>query len=223
MSLQDSLTIKCPGCHSQQTVTVWKSINTAADPAIKEAVRNKKAFLFCCPECGHETVLDYGFLYHQPEDKLLIQYADDDESAVSFLSGLQEQGNPLNDFANAHYIIRLVCSQNQLIEKLLIFDEGLDDRLIEIYKVLVLLRYQKENPDVEEPVLYFYRTDKGEQMIQILANDVYICSTAFNPALYEELKGNFGAALNDITDEEPIIDEQWAFSLMLGEQENPEG
>lgn len=217
MSIQKTIKVTCPGCHAESDFPMWQSINTAVDPGMKEAVRNKQAFRFCCPHCSEENIVDYSFLYHQPEEKWLIQYDKDDESANEFLSMVTEEDSSLRQFIEDGYVIRLVRSQNELIEKLFILDEGLDDRLVEIYKVLVLLRYQEEHKgeDIDRPVLYFYRSADKQPEIQVLINNEYQCSTTFNPDLYQDLQTNFSPRLSPLNQDTPVINEQWAFNFLL--------
>ena len=74
---------------------------------------------------------------------------------------------------NQDYLIRIVMSDNQFREKLFIFDAGLDDRIIEIYKVLILAIFQKdsgEESNYEQNELYFFTDDDGKHYIHILAD-----------------------------------------------------
>ncbi len=193
---------------------MWQSINTESEPSMKEAVRNKSAFLFHCSSCGRETMINYNFLYHQPEDNLLIQFSADDENADEFLSMLESGDETLHQFSEQGYVIRLTRSLNHFVEKLLIFDEGLDDRLIEIYKVLVLMQYFKQNPETNAAIeAYFYSDKDGDKQIHIVADGQYECSVAFNPELYHDLENNFGAHLPALNESQPVIDEDWAFDM----------
>ena len=214
MSMKTTISVTCPYCQTVSEVEAWQSIDTSTDPSLKEAVRQKAVFRFCCPSCLEETLVDYGFLYHQPEDKWLIEYAPEDSAAQDFLNELSEEGDPLQQFVQDGYLIRLVRTQNELVEKLLIFDAGLDDRLIEIYKVLVLLRYQETHKDIEAPALYFYAAPDKKPEIQVLVNDTYDCSTTINPELYQDLQNRFGDRLTPINEDTPLINEQWAFSFL---------
>lgn len=81
MSISQPITITCPKCHTESEYVMWESINTMLDPEMKSAVRDGSAFLFTCPECGAKTNVDYGFLYHQMEDRIMIHYASSDENA----------------------------------------------------------------------------------------------------------------------------------------------
>ena len=82
MSLSRIVFIECPLCHKEVELKMWSSINTLENPEYKDAVRDMSAFEFICPECGEKYYLDYGLLYHQMEDKIMIQYDPDNPSNV---------------------------------------------------------------------------------------------------------------------------------------------
>ena len=66
--------ITCPKCGKESEFIVWSSINTVLDPEMYEKVRNWEAFAFRCSDCGHVAGVDYGFLYHQMNDEMMIYY-----------------------------------------------------------------------------------------------------------------------------------------------------
>lgn len=72
--------ITCPQCGKKHSFRVWDSINTREYPEMKEKVRNDEAFRYRCPDCGAAAILNYNFLYHQQEDKVLI-FVDADGSS----------------------------------------------------------------------------------------------------------------------------------------------
>lgn len=74
MSMERTVDISCPGCGQASKFVIWQSINTTIDPQMKQAVRDRSAFMFTCPNCGQTRFVDYGFLYHQMEDKIMIRF-----------------------------------------------------------------------------------------------------------------------------------------------------
>ena len=139
MSKRCEVTITCPKCNEEHPFVMWQSINTQLDPEMRAAVKDRSAFQFICPTCGEKTYVDYGFLYHQMEDGIMIHYASSDEDAEEIYKMVtnKEQDGLFHDMLDADYLIRIVRSQNELREKISIFDEGLDDRIIEIIKLFL--------------------------------------------------------------------------------------
>ena len=138
--------VTCPSCHAQGDFTVYKSINTKESPALKAKVRDGSLFQFVCPQCGMKTTVDYPFLYHQPEDHYMINYGKLEDGAKA-LEMLRGKGVALKDWATEMekttrpYVLRAVDDRLAFREKLFIFDAGLDDRLVEIYKFMVCYQY----------------------------------------------------------------------------------
>lgn len=93
--------ITCPKCGKKTPFLVWDSINTMKDPEMKEKVRNDEAFRFHCPECGASALLNYNFLYHQQEDKVLIYVSADGEDASEMAQILDQRGMPSTAIGNA--------------------------------------------------------------------------------------------------------------------------
>lgn len=71
-----------------------------------------------------------------------------------------------------NYLIRIVRSQNEFREKIPIFDEGLDDRIIELFKLYVLATFRKNHPDCNDVDILCFRED-GKNCVQIFAGNQY--------------------------------------------------
>ena len=71
--------VTCPNCGQQGSFDMYPMIDTQADPDMKQAVRDRSAFTYECPNCGEKTPIDYGFLYQQPEDSLIVHYVPDEQ------------------------------------------------------------------------------------------------------------------------------------------------
>lgn len=214
MSRKTTVEIICPACGRRHIVSIWQSINTTIDPEMKIAVRDRSAFLFTCPDCGKQTYLSYGFLYHQMEDRILIHLANTEENAEEIYKMFTDKDDigPIN-FVDEDYLIRIVMSDNQFREKLFIFDAGLDDRIIEIYKVLVLAMYQKESSaeaDYNTIGLYFYTGDDGKYYIQIITDRETKGVVEMHSDVYKKLCRDYLPRLKDIRKDDPFIDRQWA-------------
>ena len=219
MSMSGQVPITCQECGKESQFTIWKSINTMLDPEMKSKVRDKSAFLFTCPHCGHSVFVDYGFLYHQMEDQIMIHYAQTEEAVreiYDYYVG-NESNELLKDFPDlqAKYLNRIVRSPNQLLEKLAIFDAGLDDRIIEICKVFILSEYLKQHPECSNPELLMFTDKEKGHIIQVIDNHKTAGYTALKDEYYTLIKNKFLPRLKDIReDREPVIDQAWALKFM---------
>lgn len=216
MSRTRTVSFTCPSCGKESDMTIWESINTVMDPEMKAAVRDGSAFTFTCPHCGVKTHLEYGFLYHQMEDRMMIQYASSDENAEEmyrFFTGVVPS-DVFTEFRKGEYLIRIVRSLNQLREKLAIFDHGLDDRIIELCKQFALMQYQKDRGDSgkDTELLYFYY--EGKHHIQIFDDHEPVGTVEITQDFYNTVRNEFEVNLPEIRKDDIVIDTQWALACL---------
>ena len=142
MSEREIQRIKCPKCGSEHDFEIWTRVNTDLDPVLKDKVRNGQLFRTVCPSCGQQIDVVYPCLYHEMENRIMIYYAPGEkamqDALAAFDEGLDIAGKEKGfDPAGKGYRNRVVGSLYDLQEKIAIFEAGLDDRVIEICKVLI--------------------------------------------------------------------------------------
>lgn len=129
MSLPRESQVACQGCGVTQPFVAWESLNVTLDPEEKRKLLSGDLNRFICEKCGWSGTVIYPLLYHDMAKELMLwcwpQDGQPDTSAVP-LAGLMPG-----------YRFRIVTSQNQLIEKVHIFDSALDDRVMEFLKLLL--------------------------------------------------------------------------------------
>ena len=217
MSISRKVSVTCPECKKESEFTVWDSINTGLDPQLMRKVRDGSLFSFVCPHCGHEDHVEYGFMYHQMEDRVMIQVVINDREAKHALRMRKDQRfiemQKELQLEQYHYLERIVVNVNRPREKLAILDSGLDDRIMEIYKVYLLSKYREKLPDVKNTELIYFVTGTGERGFQILParDQKYI---VFNQEFYDMIDKSFLPRLKPIREDGPIIDRAWAERLL---------
>ena len=217
MSSKREIQVTCPKCKKISPFTIWSSINTMLDPEMKQAVRDRSAFQFICPDCGLKTYFDYGFLYHRMEDKIMLYYVDseEDEKAVEQILAGDDPMGMMKDIKEDEYIIRIVRSRNELLEKLEIFDAGLDDRIVELCKVHALAVYQSEHPGEESIETLYYRDQEGKRnCVLIISDGQKKGMTEIPPQLYDDLKEKYSWKLPELKKDGPNINRSWALKVM---------
>lgn len=131
MSQSDQLQFKCGSCGEPVDVTVWHTVDVAKNPELKEQVLSTDLTSFACPKCGYVTEAQYEVLYQDLAHACMIwlQYPND-QGQMTFKRG--ELDVPKD--APKHFRLRLVSDSNELAEKVRVFDDGLDDRAVELMK-----------------------------------------------------------------------------------------
>ena len=210
-------TLTCPECMQEGDIQIWSSINTMLDPEMKEKVRTGEAFMWECPHCGYKLPVIYATLYHQMEDKIMIHFVEDKVEAVETIKRLSGEGEDdfdiLGAFYEADYTIRVVDSIGKFREKLKIFDEKLDDRVMELTKAFLRYNLLLSDPGVKIKEFLFDTTADGTKLFSLLLDDGSRASIDYEEDLYDSVKNNFKEIID--ADEDFIIDSEWADSILL--------
>jgi hypothetical protein len=130
MSMPLQSTFACHQCGNEQSFTYWQSLNATLDPDAKAELLSGSLIRFACERCHWTCNVGYPMLYHDMKQGLLIQMMDVPSlppfPAMPFGAG------------RAKYRRRWVKTPAELQEKIRIFDSGLDDRLVELFKAYVM-------------------------------------------------------------------------------------
>lgn len=129
--------MNCPKCGMEREVILWEKINIKINPDLKEKLFNGKLNILKCKDCGYEARIDIPFIYHNMDKKFFIHFAPDYPigKEKTLIKNLDKKTATLfDDFYNNR--LRAVFDYKSLLEKIQIFDEDLDDRTIEVCKLL---------------------------------------------------------------------------------------
>lgn len=169
MSINSKQQVKCPKCSELSDVTVWQSVTAHDSPDLKEDILKGNLNVFRCPSCGNAALMPDPILYTDSDKKLMITFApcsSDAERAVAFesIKKTSKQSGELDGFAD--FNLRFISSYNDFMEKILIFDNGLHDKVIELLKLLVLMQ---DSENMEHRVCMFGKKDGDE--LEFLVQD----------------------------------------------------
>ena len=153
MSSKRFTKIKCPFCDTEQDFEYYSSVNVTMSPDLKHTAMKGELNLKECNNCQKEINVVSGFLYHDMEKKLMINFKTTDEESDFENSDITEE------LKTQGYIFRIVNSIPDLAEKILIFDNNLNDKVISDFKN----NFIKILPDLEgvKMNLIFKKIDKG--------------------------------------------------------------
>lgn len=210
MSANETVEISCPRCGKTGSFTVWHSINTELDPEMRDAVRDGAAFIYECRKCGHRTPVNYGFLYHQREDRMMLHYCTDENSVTECLRIYGSNGK-MQELELGDYLTRIVRSLNELREKLFIFDAGLDDRVIELMKLLYVSELMENDPDCGITRVLCGMIE-NKLMFEFVADKRSAGTMEADMGLYDRIAEIVDERCVPVREEEPIVDLNWAYS-----------
>ena len=208
------LTLTCPACQKLFSFTTHPAFDTGEDASIAEKVRTGEAFVGACPHCGHAEHYSYSFLYKERESHPLLYYADNEEDfrkACAIMTG-RDPSVPWAGIAD--WSRRVVANRQVLLEKLLLLDLHLDDRVIEIMKVLAHSFLQKQKPGLSVDAIWFERGADGRTGYCLYQDGKIVCAYAFDAAMYEQVKQQLSPAFAETEREDILIDASWAAELL---------
>ena len=187
---------RCPACGAQFDVQLHDIVNVREDPELKSAVISGEIFLQECPSCGRRHLVTWPLVYMDPDEMVLVMLSD---KALS----LSDTGG---------YTSRLVSRAGDLIEKVKIFDAGLDDRAIELCKYVT--KQEASKPDAE---LKFLRLDGGDNEVVFTypeKGQMELLAVGFN--VYEDCRGIIARnpRVANAAKGLATIDEAWVAALL---------
>lgn len=149
--------INCPSCGKQSQTRMWPGIDRVANPEQRERILEESLFCWECPECGYQMQLVYPCLYHDREKGFLVlldpnqkeQSLDKKAMAADGLVGTKR---------------RIVAQVEELKEKILIFEGGLNDAACELAK-LAMLQTVERRQGVTPLKAYFSSADEKADQI----------------------------------------------------------
>ena len=169
MSISEKQTIKCPSCGEISDLTVWESITAKDSPDLKSDLLKGKINIFSCAACGQKALFPSPILYTDDTKRLVISFSPqtDDAEKRKLFEEIKESSQKSGELENyPDYNLRFVTSYNELLEKILIFDNDLDDKVLEVIKLLVLAQ---ESDKMSQRACIFGKCDSGA--IEFLVTD----------------------------------------------------
>lgn len=168
MSINAKQQIKCPDCGQLEEMTVWQSITANDSPDLKDDLLKGKINIFRCPSCGQTALVPVPVLYTDRERNLIISFspcseAEEKQRIFEGIRTASKESGELAEFEGCN--LRFVSAYNDFLEKILIFDNGLHDKAVEVLKLFVLMQ---DSEKMERRVCIFGKkeNDSIEFMVQ---------------------------------------------------------
>lgn len=153
---QEKIKFKCPKCQQEVEAISFSTINVTLNPELKEKLFSGELFVKECTKCKENIQVLHGFLYHDMSKKFMISYGDEAEHVQELMQNLSEEMQEKNldlESFYAGYRIRATRNINDLFEKIYIFEEGFDDRVIEFCKLLIFQELAEDTNFKQDDIL----------------------------------------------------------------------
>lgn len=211
MSMEHEEMVKCSKCGHEDGFVIWQSLNATLNPEAKADMMESCLFEHKCPKCGHVDSYTYDLLYHDMESMLMIQLCESEECVADYIAMFDDLSKKTDDLIKMDddYTLRLVNSRNNLREKVYIFDQGLDDRIIELMKLFIRFDISQENPEHEVDEIFLEIRDDVPTRFAICLTDGQWGSVPFNQDVYDRIKEEM-IDPEDNGKRDYIVNMQWA-------------
>ena len=126
MSKTTTRKFKCMKCDEVYDIETFDSVNVTLDPDLKDKVSSGDIFYKECPHCHNTYMLEYPCLYHDMERKFMVWLMKEeiDANIKNMYTQVFNEQKQLT--------LRRCEDIKSFLEKIEIFNNGLDDRAIEI-------------------------------------------------------------------------------------------
>lgn len=150
-------TFTCPQCGEDGSLQVWNSLNVDLQPEVRQKVEDLSMFEWICPNCGKTSLVLHPCLYHDMSNEFMVWFAPDNE--------VQNGAN----FAQLdRYTLRTTHTPNEFREKINLLERGLDDRAMELVKLILLMQLERDGMDIVD--LVFHDLGKDGQFEFVLVH-----------------------------------------------------
>lgn len=161
---------KCTSCGNASDIETFGRINVADAPELKARVKDGSLFLWECPHCGARNLALYPVIYHDPEQKLMVWLLPEGTMSTDQIGTVEAAlSTQLGELGG--YTLRRVPDIGSLIEKVNIFDSGLDDMVIEMCKYVTRMELAEKDKAGAEAIMdakfRFYRMEGADHEIML--------------------------------------------------------
>ena len=200
--------ITCPACGD----TFEKEMNTAVFSATedRELILTNQFGIQHCPNCGHEFVLNYRFAYTDDEIKFMIVNDPkfvDSKARMIFKSSLSLLDRNHKDEQNK-YLTRMTSDLDEVCEKIVIFENYLSDKAVEIMKYILL---ESEELSLGHDDVESFRLERDDKF-HIITTDGNEYTLGFVREVYDNLLNRYSQLLE--IDKAEKVDKDWAYNFL---------
>ncbi len=169
-------TVGCPACLEDCEFTICSFIDIAEDPDLKESIFDRSLFRFTCPECGEEILVSYSCTYFDSDNNFMVALIPEkDDSSLE----------------TDCYTLRIVRSINEFVEKIALMEDGIDDRIIELYKIMLEDQFEEERHGAEILGIYYsgQNSDTKSLLFYIITGNAENCRAELSFDTYTAISG----------------------------------
>ena len=216
MAMKNKVSVQCPKCGKSFDVEQWTAINGDKNPQQKLKLLNETLFKSTCQKCGQENTVGYPLLYSDPKEKYMIWLVFDNDEVQHVTDYFKSSKNEINECGDDIDIgcrQRIVRDSHRLREKIMIFDSGYDDKIIEIAKLAYSQTAQRQLNN-DRIAAAFFSNAEGEHRIEMYTENGNTFVSKLSRDIYRQLEDKYGGKASYAEDRVYVIDDVWALNLL---------
>lgn len=208
-SESDPVNIRCPGCGISFAHEAWTLVNARLNPELAERLMEGTLFEFECPSCGYTANVAHPCLYLDPAHRACAYLVANDAMAqgvTEMFDGLNREDTPIGRSTK-----RIVRDRHGLRGVAIAWNEGLDDRVIELLKLGISgsAKMQGAIPTDSECRVDFEGTENNSLVFHLETDD----GTGLKSLLPKDAHEAFARDLSSSSmacDQPYVVDREWA-------------
>jgi len=203
MTQQKNMIVNCPACFEDSSFRIYSAIDAKENPELKESIFNREVFEFSCPNCGEEILVAYNCTYTDPDNKYIAALLPDGEEADA--RNVKVEG----------YTLRIVRTINEFVEKIALVEDGIDDKVIELYKIMLEDQYEDERPGAKILGIYYGGRNQADNTLLffIITENAENCRAHLSMQTYNAIEGQFVASAKKYADVSEV-NRLWAIGAL---------
>ncbi|MBQ9327782.1 MAG: CpXC domain-containing protein [Solobacterium sp.] len=198
---------QCPYCGTKFETEIYDSVTADEDEDLRDRCVSGDLFRTSCPHCKQDFMIQFPLVYIDRRNRFVLWLSETEpgEELVRQIAG------PL---APAGYTLRRTPTLKEFTEKIQIFEDGADDRAVELAKYDSLIEFIDNKKGTAEDVtsIDYQKTENGVMKINVRTGDKGMSFLIPVSMLEEEMEQNPERYRVDDASF-PVINAEWMIQL----------
>jgi uncharacterized Zn-finger protein len=201
---------RCPYCGREFEAEIYDSITADEDADLRDRCVSGDLFRVSCPHCKKEYMLQYPLVYIDRAHRFVLFLSEEDA-----IPGVVK--NLASTLSKAGYKMRRTPTLTEFAEKIQIFEDGVDDRLVELAKYDSLIEFidNKKGSAGDVTSIEYQRTENGVMKINIRTGDKGM--SFLIPVVMVEEEMNENPERYALEADFPVVNAAWIIDLFRPE------
>lgn len=197
---EKTIVYKCRECGEEVTLVLPQIINEEKAAELEDM----SLFKWTCTSCKHVWKLLYPCMYVNEKKRILIWFVNNLKETIQLEAHLEEEFK----MRTQGFTKRFCNTLEEFSEKVRVLESGLDDRTIELLKIMTFARLHISDPSLKS--IYYYRRDELGNYEFTIFSESGPNGIALPFTMYQEIAQIIQNEIPELKDQFYRIDLEWA-------------